>query len=310
MSSGLLALLDDVAAIAKVASSSLDDVSLQAVKASSKAAGVVIDDTAVTPKYVVGLSPERELPIIWNIAKGSLKNKLVYLVPIALFLGWAAPWAVSPLLACGGVFLCFEGYEKLHHAFSQRSHTIEDEADTIEQATITPEELERIRTSGAIRTDFILSAEIVAIAYATVATESFFVQFFSLVIVALLITTLVYGFVAVVVKADDFGLHLARDYHSKSVRLLGLGIIKGMPAVLVVLSYIGTAAMLWVGGGIIIHGFPTLHHPIEHFVSNYSLTGFAAWSIEAGISFIFGVIVGFLADSAKSTFSLVSLSRK
>ena len=292
MSSGLLALLDDIAAIVKVTAASIDDVALQAAKASSKAAGVVIDDAAVTPKYVVGLSPKRELPIIWNIAKGSLKNKLLFLLPAMLLLGAVAPWAVSPLLAIGGLFLCFEGYEKLHHIIHSYFHKDEHHAEE-EVEVITPEELERIRTAGAIRTDFILSAEIMAIAYAVVATEPFFTQFFTLLVVALGITGAVYGFVGLIVKADDVGLHLAQDKYHPGLRKFGRGLIKGMPALLRTLAYIGTAAMLWVGGGIIIHAIPALHHPLEHLIHDLHLTGFLAWLCEASLSLIFGTIIGF-----------------
>lgn len=293
MSSGLLALLDDIAAIVKVTAASIDDVAMQAAKASSKAAGVVIDDAAVTPKYVVGLSPARELPIIWNIAKGSLKNKLVVLLPAMLLLGWAAPWAIKPLLAVGGAFLCFEGYEKLHHIIHSYFHK-EDPQHHVEPEVITPEELEKIRTNGAIRTDFILSAEIMAISFAVVAAEPFITQLSTLLVVAIGITAAVYGFVGLVVKTDDIGLHLAQDKYSPGLRKFGRGLIKGMPYLLKVLSYVGTAAMLWVGGGIIIHAIPALHHPVEHLLHALHLTGFAAWGVEAVISLIFGIIIGFI----------------
>lgn len=310
MSTGLLALLDDVAAIvkataasiddvavmAKTAAATLDDVAVQAVKAGSKAAGVVIDDAAVTPKYVVGLSPKRELPIIWNIAKGSLKNKLIFLMPAALILGYAAPWIIAPLLAVGGVYLCFEGYEKLHeiaHKFLHKDGHHHAEEETAE--AITPEELEKIRTNGAIRTDFILSAEIMAIAYNTVKTEPFMTQFTALLFVAIGITVAVYGFVGLIVKADDVGAHMAQDKYHPAMQKFGRGLIKGMPALLVTLSYIGTAAMLWVGGGIIIHSIPFLHHEMEHLVHGLHLTGFLAWLCEASISLIFGIVIGFIA---------------
>lgn len=293
MSSGLLALLDDIAAIVKVTAATVDDVALQAAKASSKAAGVVIDDAAVTPKYVVGLSPARELPIIWNIAKGSIKNKLLFLLPAVLLLGYFAPWLVAPLLAFGGAFLCFEGYEKLHHIVHSLLHK-EDHHDDEQVEVITPEELEKIRTNGAIRTDFILSAEIMAIAYNVVKDDPFTVQLASLLVVAIAITVGVYGFVGLIVKMDDIGLHYSKDKYNKAVRAFGRSLIKGMPALLKVLSYIGTAAMLWVGGGIIIHAVPALHHPLEHFIHDQHLTGFAAWGTEASISLVFGIVVGFI----------------
>ncbi len=305
MSSGLLALLDDIAAIvkataasiddvsvmAKTAAASMDDVAAQAVKASSKAAGVVIDDAAVTPKYVVGLSPKRELPIIWNIAKGSLKNKLLFLLPAMLLLGAVAPWAVAPLLAIGGVFLCFEGYEKLHHIVHSYFHKDEHHAEE-KAEIITPEELEKIRTNGAIRTDFILSAEIMAISYAVVAAEPFVTQLSTLLIVAIAITAGVYGVVGLIVKADDIGLHLAQDKYHAGIRAFGRSLIKGMPALLKTLSYVGTAAMLWVGGGIIIHSIPFLHHAMEHTIHGES---FLVWLGQASISAVFGIIIGFIA---------------
>jgi uncharacterized protein len=293
MSAGLLALLDDIAAIAKVAAASVDDVAAQAAKAGAKAAGVVIDDAAVTPKYVVGLTPERELPIIWNIAKGSLKNKVLFLLPAALFLGFAAPWAIAPLLAVGGLFLCFEGFEKLLHTL--HPHPVSTDTDALE--AITPEALEKLRTDGAIRTDFILSAEIMAIGYATVATEPFITQAVALLVVAIGITVAVYGFVALVVKADDVGLHLANDTHRAATQALGRGIVAFMPPFLKLLGYVGMAAMLWVGGGILLHSIHVAHHAVVHVVQDsLGLHGALAWLLEAGISGVIGVIAGALVE--------------
>jgi predicted DNA repair protein MutK len=293
MSSGLLALLDDIAAIVKVTASSLDDVATQAVKASSKAAGVVIDDAAVTPKYVVGLSPAREIPIVWNIAKGSLRNKLLILLPAVLLLGALAPKAIGPLLAIGGLFLCFEGYEKLHHAVHHFFHPPAKE-ETIQVEEISPEDLERERTAGAIRTDFILSAEIMAIAYASVQAQNFWLKLSSLTGVAFFITAGVYGFVALILKADDAGLRLAKDKNHPLIQKVGKGLILGMPKLLVVLSFVGTAAMLWVGGGIIIHNIPPAHHWLEGWLQPFGFTGFIAWLVEALISLVFAIFVGFL----------------
>lgn len=297
MSSGLLALLDDIAAIVKASASSIDGVASQAAAAGSKAAGVVIDDAAVTPKYVVGLSPSRELPIIWNIAKGSLKNKILYLMPAALALGYAAHWAVAPILALGGVYLCYEGYEKLHEAYEAYFHpeSYDKSPDDAVVDVITPEELERLRTVGAIRTDFILSAEIMAISYNAVMDQSLVTQIFVLFFVALSITAGVYGFVAAIVKADDLGLHLVKRGRTKLVKKFGRALIDYMPVFLSVLGKIGTAAMLWVGGGIIIHSIGPFHHMLEQILHTVHLEGFLLWLFEASISGLFGILVGFFA---------------
>lgn len=293
MASGLLALLDDVAAIVKVTAASLDDVAAQAVKASSKAAGVVIDDAAVTPKYVVGLSPARELPIVWNIAKGSLRNKLFILLPAIMALGALAPKALGPLLALGGLFLCFEGYEKLHHAIHSLLHPSKKTVDELPQ--MDPEELEKVRTSSAIRTDFILSAEIMAISYNEVKDEPWWMLTITLIVVALLITIGVYGFVGLILKADDFGLRLARHDNRPSVKWFGRLLITGMPKFLVFLAAVGTAAMLWVGGGIIIHNsFHALHEFVLGIVEKAPDQAVLRWLTEAFISLVFAIVVGFI----------------
>lgn len=296
MSTGLLALLDDIAALVKVTAASLDDVATQAGAAGSKAAGVVIDDAAVTPKYVVGLSPKRELPIIWNITKGSLKNKLLFLMPAALLLGYFLPWMISPILALGGTYLCFEGYEKVHDAIHKRLHKKkkQNNQDKKPAKVITPEELEKIRTNSAIRTDFILSAEIMAISYSVVSDSALWVQIAALLFVAIGITAGVYGFVALIVKADDVGYHMAKDQHAPWIQSLGRAIIKAMPGFLKLLSIVGTAAMLWVGGGIIIHAIPFLHHHAEHLIHLPHLDGFLAWFCGAILNSIFGIVIGFI----------------
>jgi uncharacterized protein len=222
MPSGLVALLDDVAGITKLAAASLDDVGAAAGKAGSKAMGVVIDDTAVTPRYVVGLSPERELPIIAKIAMGSLRNKLLILLPAALLLSAFAPWAITPLLMLGGAFLCFEGAEKVLEAFGAGSHA-EAEETPMEAA-----HLEQSKVSGAIRTDLILSAEIMAIALADVSQKPIVTQGVVLALVGIGITIAVYGVVALIVKMDDIGLHLARR-RAAATRALGRGLVRGMP---------------------------------------------------------------------------------
>jgi hypothetical protein len=271
MPTGLLALLDDVALIARSASASLtaslDDIATQSMKAGAKAAGVVIDDAAVTPKYVVGLSPARELPIIWNIAKGSLKNKLLFLLPAALLLGFFAPWAITPLLMAGGLFLCYEGVEKVYAVvLPHAAHAHEAATGGATNAA----ELEAERTSGAIRTDFILSAEIMALTLANVSESPFITQLAVLAAVGIAITLVVYGVVGLLVKMDDIGLAMTRT-NSGLLKSVGRGLVRGMPWVLKLISVIGTAAMLWVGGSILIHGAAQLgwHWP-EETIHNFT----------------------------------------
>ncbi len=255
MAGGLLALLDDVAAIAKVAAASLDDVAAQAAKAGSKAAGIVIDDAAVTPRYVVGFASNRELPIIGKIALGSLKNKLLFLLPAALLLSTLAPWSLTPLLMIGGAYLCFEGYEKVHHLFAGHDEHGGEEGPGGGQAA-DAKGLEDEKVAGAIRTDFILSAEIMAITLASVNEASFATKSFVLAAVGIGITALVYGVVALIVKADDAGMVLAR--RKPPLSWIGRGLVKGMPLVLAALSVIGTAAMLWSAVASSCMGWPAM----------------------------------------------------
>ncbi|KRW97392.1 DUF808 domain-containing protein [Paracoccus sp. MKU1] len=297
--SGLLALLDDVAGIAKIAAASIDDVAGQAVKAGSKAAGAVIDDAAVTPKYVHGFSAAREVPIVMKIARGSLYNKLVILLPIALLLSAFAPWAITPLLMVGGSYLCFEGAEKLVHALSH--HKVNEPHLTVTEEGAAGLEEERVR--GAIKTDFILSAEIMTIALATIPNgDAIWMKALILAVVALGITVAVYGFVALIVKADDVGLHL----HERGGPLAGLGrgIVHVMPGFMKALTVVGTAAMIWVGGQIVIHGLHELgqHQPYEwiHGMAEAAAhalpaaPGFAAWATTAFFDGIFGVVWGMI----------------
>jgi len=288
MSIGLLALLDDVAALVKVSAATLDDIPAQVAKTSGKVSGIVIDDAAVTPKYVVGLDPKRELSIIYNIAKKSLINKLVFLGPAALILGFFAPWIIQPILMLGGAYLCFEGYEKLHSIFAP--HDVEAQAKNITE--ITPKDLEIERTQSAVRTDFILSAEIMAITYATVASKDITTQIIVMVCVAIAITIAVYGFVGLIVKADDFGVHLAKEKNHALIKKLGRGIVLFMPHFLMVLGYIGTAAMLWVGAEIIAHGIPALHHGLDNMSQHLSSTPILAWFAKVGVSALGGIILG------------------
>lgn len=295
MAGGLVALLDDVAAIAKLAAASLDDVAGASARAGAKAAGVVIDDTAVTPRYVVGLAPQRELPIIGKIALGSLRNKLIFLLPAALLLSAFAPWAITPILMAGGAFLCFEASEKILETLTGRHAEAED------AAPVDPKLLEERQVSGAIRTDLILSAEIMAIALSELPDMAIGTQAIALALVGIAITVGVYGVVAAIVKMDDIGLHLARR-DNPAAQAIGRGLVKAMPVVLRVLAVVGTAAMVWVGGGIIVHGMeefglttlPHLIHGTAHHVGAALPVGgaIAEWLVGAIGSAIVGLVVG------------------
>ncbi|HYD23490.1 MAG TPA: DUF808 domain-containing protein [Croceibacterium sp.] len=295
MPGGLVALLDDVAAIAKLAAASVDDVAGAAGRAGSKAAGVVIDDTAVTPNYVVGLSPERELPIIYKITKGSLRNKLLFLLPAALVLSALAPWAITPLLMVGGAYLAFEATEKIWEALTHTTH-----AEEVIEIT-DPHELEERQVSGAVRTDFILSAEIMAIALGELPELTLVMQAVVLAAVAVAITLGVYGSVALIVKMDDVGLHLSLRRRAW-LRAIGHGLVNLMPALLRMLSLVGTAAMLWVGGGIFAHGLeefgagvvPHVIHDLAVAAGTAAPTahGAVAWVVQALGSAVVGLVVG------------------
>jgi predicted DNA repair protein MutK len=250
--SGLLALLDDVVALTKLTAATLDDAAGQAVKASAKAAGVVIDDAAVTPRYVTGLAAQRELPIVGRIAIGSLRNKLLFLLPAALLLSAFLPQAITPLLMLGALYLAFEGYEKVHHMLAAPSQT-EQSLKVVGELAKGDTALEDEKVAGAIRTDFILSAEIMAIALASITAPDLVTQALVLAAVAIFITVAVYGVVALIVKADDFGVRLAKRNGAISGPI-GRVLVHGMPPFLETLSLIGMLAMLWVGGGILIHG--------------------------------------------------------
>lgn len=306
MAVGLMALFDDMAALAKSALVSLDDVAAQTIKAGGKAAGVVIDDTAVTPRYVVGLKPERELPIVFGIARGSLLNKAI-LIGVILLIGQFLPWYVlTALLMVGGVFLSYEGAEKVlhvlmpHAAHAHEEHVLGAETD--------PLILEREKVRGAIRTDFILSAEIMALTYSTITDQNLGMQVAVLVAVGLMITFGVYGAVALIVKADDVGLAMSR-MSSSLLRLVGRALVKGMPLFLSVLATLGTAAMLWVGGQIIIHGLAQLgfaapEHVIHdvsesvgHFIGHGQglLIWAAATLLQAAAALVVGgMVIGFI----------------
>jgi len=295
MPSGLAALLDDVAGITKLAAASLDDVSGAAGKAGSKAVGVVVDDAAVTPGYAMGFTPDRELPIVWKIAVGSFRNKLLFLLPGALLLSALAPWAVTPILMLGGAYLCFEATEKIIEAFSPH-----EAGEEIEELALSSTDLEAQKVAGAIRTDLILSGEIMAIALADVAERPLAVQAGALALVGVLLTIAVYGVVGLIVKMDDIGLHLA-GRRTRLVRGLGRGLVLAMPVTMEALTIIGTAAMLWVGGGIIVHGLEHFGlHAVPHLVEGAShwaagtpgvgpVTG---WMAMAAGSAVVGVVIG------------------
>lgn len=296
MSGGLFALLDDIAVLAKAAAASVDDVGAAASRASVKAAGVIVDDTAVTPRYVEGLSPTRELPIIKKIAIGSLRNKLLFILPAALLLSQFFPVALTPLLMVGGTYLCYEGVEKIWERISGHGETEADEAH--ERGDVASED---DITSGAIRTDFILSAEIMVISLNEVADEPFISRAIILVVVAFAITVLVYGVVALIVKMDDVGLHLS-GRESGAARTIGRGLVTAMPRLLSTLSAVGIAAMIWVGGHILLVGLDDLgvhtlyswvHHAEEavHDATG-ALGGIFGWLTNTVGSAILGLVVG------------------
>ncbi len=293
MPSGFFALLDDISALVKASAASLDDVPAQVAKTTGKVSGIVIDDTAVTPKYVVGLDPSRELSIIYQIARKSLVNKLFILGPAALLLGYFAPWAITPILMVGGAYLCFEGYEKVHSMFS-RHH--DEQADSKPVNQITPEELEKERVNSAVRTDIILSAEIMAIAYSQVTDQPIVNQIVVLLAVAVFITVAVYGFVGLIVKADDLGLHLAGEQYPPATQQIGRGIVKFMPHFLSILGYVGTAAMLWVGAEIIAHGIPFTAHLLHELEQSLARIPAVAWFAKALACGVGGLVLGFIIE--------------
>jgi uncharacterized protein len=296
VSAGLFGLLDDVAALARLAAASVDDVGAAAGRATTKAAGVVIDDTAVTPQYVHGVTADRELPMIRRIAIGSIRNKLLFILPAALLLSQFLPDLLTPLLMVGGAYLCYEGAEKVWGKL--RGH--DDHALPVAEEGV---DAEKTMVSGAIRTDFILSAEIMVIALNEVADENFLSRLVILAVVAVVITIAVYGVVALIVKMDDFGLSLA-ERRSKFSQRVGLGLVRGMPHLLNVISVVGTAAMLWVGGHIELVGLDDLGwhapydlvHDLEHEVSHAVSTGgdVLAWLVNTAASAVFGLVLGAL----------------
>ena len=295
MSAGLAALLDDVAVLARAAAASVDDVAAGASRASVKAAGVIVDDAAVTPRYVQGFRPERELPMIKRIATGSLRNKLVFILPAALLLSELLPWLLTPILMLGGAYLCYEATEKIWEKISPHHHHAQ-----VPAAAQGPEHEDEL-VGGAIRTDFILSAEIMVISLNEVADEAFLARALILVVVAFAITAVVYGAVALIVKMDDVGVRLAQERDGAAASF-GRGLVRAMPVVLSVLSTVGIAAMLWVGGHILLVGLDDLGlsflydfvHHLEEDVHD-GLGGFGGvggWLTNTVLSAILGIVVG------------------
>ena len=281
MSTGFFALLKDVSLITKTAAASIDDIATASLKATSKSVGLVIDDAAVTPKYVVGFSAEREIPIIRAIALGSLKNKFFYILPVAVILGFFAPWLIHPILLLGGFYLSYEGAEKiLSFALAKEiSNSVKDEKETIK---------------SAIRTDFILSAEIMALALSTTQGLNVTNQFLTLSIVAFVITFLVYGSVALIVKADDYGIFLVR---TSKAPFLGKIIVLIMPYFLHFLTFTGTLAMLWVGGSIIAHSIDYIGYRghtewMTLSLERTGLDGFFYWLLETFVYAVIGMVIG------------------
>lgn len=296
MPSGLVALLDDVSIIARAAAASVDDIAAAAGRAGSKTAGVVIDDAAVTPSYVTGLSPARELPIIWAITKGSLFNKLIILLPGAILLSEFLPWLIIWILMLGGAFLCYEGAEKVLEKLGGAKH-----GKTVEDEIADPAEFEKQRIAGAVRTDLILSAEIMAITLNELDLPTWWERGLALALVAFVVTIAVYGTVALIVKMDDVGLKLIQRKSGFGLTF-GYALIQSVPKLLLALSVIGTIAMLWVGGGIIVHGthevgfhlFYDIAHGAESAIAGATgaLSGVAGWVTYAAVSAVLGLALG------------------
>ncbi|MCY2975532.1 MAG: DUF808 domain-containing protein [Planctomycetota bacterium] len=306
MAGGLLLLLDDIASV-------LDDVATLTKVAVKKTSGVLGDDLALNAQQVSGVASNRELPIVWAVAKGSLLNKAI-LVPVAIALSAFAPWSITPLLIIGGAYLCFEGVEKIVHTFFHSKHHHDDHSAShtepvtavTNQATVTTEEVraqEKIKVSGAIRTDFILSAEIIVITLGTIAATSFWTRLTVLVAISLVMTVGVYGLVAGIVKLDDIGEWLLKtkgqSVYAKACRFLGLGLFSSTPYLMKGLSIAGTVAMFLVGGGILVHGIPALHHWIEDLLHPLDkleslqpvLSVIAGMTMDALVGVVIGAVV-------------------
>jgi uncharacterized protein len=304
LSIGLIALLDDIAAIAKVAAASLDDVAAQAAKAGVKAAGVVLDDAAVTPRYVLGFAAKRELPIVGKIAAGSLRNKLLLLLPATLALSYFLPSMITTLLVLGGAYLCYEGTEKVLETIVP--HQVQALETQLGAVLLNAHTLEDEKVASAIKTDFILSAEIMAITLATVSDQSILTQALVLALVGIGITVAVYGVVALIVKADDIGVALAKNERGSIAggigRLFGRALVLGMPSFLTFLGAAGAAAMIWVGGGIVVHGLEAYGvHSVGQAINSVaqavahalpSAAGLVQWTVVAFLTGMVGLSIG------------------
>ncbi|WP_111637462.1 DUF808 domain-containing protein [Marinomonas shanghaiensis] len=304
MATGLLALLDDITTL-------LDDVAVFSKVAAKKTAGVLGDDLALNAEQVSGVKADRELPVVWAVAKGSFINKLI-LVPLALAISAFIPWLIQPLLMAGGLYLCFEGVEKVLHLFKNHHDEKETLRNHLKQANSATEllALEKSKVKGAIRTDFVLSAEIIVIALGSVAGQSLLTQTMVVSLIALVVTVGVYLLVGLIVRLDDIGLYLTQS--SKAlVKRLGLVILKGAPMLIRLLSIVGTIAMFLVGGGIFVHGLPTLHHLADMAISGEMahipvLTSL----INTGISLFVGLILGSIAVGVVSLFNKIKVNKK
>ncbi len=313
--SGFLALLDDIATVlddvailtkvaAKKTAAVADDVAVLSKVAAQKTTGVLGDDLALNAEQVTGVRAERELPVVWGVFKGSLVNKLI-LVPAALAISAVAPWAVTPLLMVGGLYLCFEGFEKVAHKLLHRKG--EDEAHHVERtasllrADVDLAQVEKEKIKGAVRTDFVLSAEIVTISLGTVAGAPFVTRLSVLSAIALLMTVGVYGLVAGIVKLDDLGLHLGRGEGAggpaRLRRALGAGILRAAPLLMRLLSVAGTVAMFLVGGGILVHGLPPLHHLSQRLAATGGLVATLGPTLVGALA---GVVAGGIAVAVAS----------
>ncbi|HDJ1439951.1 TPA: DUF808 domain-containing protein [Serratia rubidaea] len=285
--SSLLTLIDDIASL-------LDDVSLMSKMAAKKTAGVLGDDLALNAQQVTGVKADRELPVVWNVAKGSLINKAI-LVPLALLIGTFAPWAITPLLMIGGAYLCYEGFEKVFHSLTHKPKQEEQEE---QREALNPNEdvaaYEKRKVKGAVRTDFVLSAEIIAITLGTVAGASFTQQLIVLCGIAVVMTIGVYGIVAGIVKLDDLGLYLSRR-SSALARSIGSGIVSAAPYLMKTLSIVGTIAMFMVGGGILTHGLPAVHHLFEDWAAHIAVAPTMDQILRGIVPSLLNVVFGFIA---------------